>query len=34
MRLPEDIKKREKKIAHIFELLKIPMPPAKEVEVS
>jgi hypothetical protein len=34
MRLPDDIKKRESKIARIFEYLKIPMPPAKMGEAS
>jgi len=34
MRLPDDIKKRESKIARIFEYLKIPMPPAKESNMT
>ena len=34
MRLPDDIKKREMKIARIFEYLKIPMPPAKTGDVT
>jgi hypothetical protein len=34
MRLPDDMKKRELKIARIFEYLKIPVPPTKEEEAS